>query len=115
MLPHGQGVFLKPVRRYNGSGMIERVEAIYESGVLRPLAPLNLAESQRVYLTISDPEAEPVRPWAGCAAVDHEFMEQMRAKAAKLVNVPSIEEIQRIMSKIPGSMSDAVVAERDDR
>lgn len=35
--------------------MNHTVEAIYEQGVLRPLTPVALAESQRVKLVISDP------------------------------------------------------------
>ena len=39
--------------------MMEQLEAVYEGGVLRPLAPLALAESQHVLLTITNvPEAQ---------------------------------------------------------
>ena len=34
--------------------MTRSVEAVYEHGVLRPLEPLTLTESQRVQLTISE-------------------------------------------------------------
>jgi len=33
--------------------MAEQVTAIYEDGVLKPLVPLNLAEHQRVRITVS--------------------------------------------------------------
>ncbi len=37
--------------------MTTRVQAVYENGVLRPLEPLNLAENERVSVTLGDPEA----------------------------------------------------------
>ena len=55
--------------------MTQQVDAVYESGMLRPLKPLILAESQRVNLTISD-----LIP----AAVDsdRQFLDEVRAAAA---------------------------------
>ncbi len=41
--------------------MEERIPAIYEEGVLKPLEPLNLEEHQRVYLSI-EPGEEPPPP-----------------------------------------------------
>ena len=38
--------------------MTKRVEAIYENGVLRPLEPVNLAEHQRVTVTLNEPEED---------------------------------------------------------
>jgi predicted DNA-binding antitoxin AbrB/MazE fold protein len=40
------------------------VEAVYENGVLRPVAALPLTENQKVRLTIEAP-ASPTRPAAG--------------------------------------------------
>jgi len=88
--------------------MIQHVEAIYERGVLRPLKPLPLAESQRVSITISD-TTDPHSP------SDPEFLEAIRAEAAALHDVPSLEEVQRTMSKIPGSLAEDFIAEREDR
>ena len=34
--------------------MVQNVEAVYEDGVLKPLAPLSLKDHQRVNLTITD-------------------------------------------------------------
>jgi predicted DNA-binding antitoxin AbrB/MazE fold protein len=93
--------------------MIQHVEAIYERGVLRPLKPLPLAESQRVSVTISDSTASDSTAPHGLS--DPEFLDAIRAEAAALHDVPSLEEVQRTMSKIPGSLAEDFIAERGDR
>lgn len=47
--------------------MTFHTDAIYEGGVLRPLAPLNLGENQVVSVAIST-EGKPVSPEAHAAA-----------------------------------------------
>jgi predicted DNA-binding antitoxin AbrB/MazE fold protein len=86
--------------------MSKQIEAIYEHGVLRPLEPLNLDESQRVTIIIADDgegEEDLFDPaftrW--CAEQSH--------------NAPSLEEVRQALSKIRGSMADVVIAERDER
>lgn len=86
--------------------MIQEVEAVYEHGVLRPLKPLSLAESQRVSLTISD---------VGRSNEDLEFLESVRAEVAAMSHIPTIEEVRKAMSKIPGSMAAEIVAQREER
>ena len=85
-----------------------QVEAIYEHGVLRPLKPLPLAESQRVSVTISDPAS-------GERITDLEFLDTVRAEAEALGYVPSLEDVQRAMSKIPGSLTADFMNEREER
>jgi hypothetical protein len=87
--------------------MTRQVEAVYEHGVLRPLEPLTLAESQRVNLTISDTDAGPYPR-------DTAFLAWARAEVAAMPHIPSIEEVQAIMSKIPGSLVDDFAAEREE-
>ena len=87
--------------------MTRQVEAVYEHGVFRPLEPLTLAESQRVRLTISDPDLGRYSP-------DVEFMKWAKEEVAMLPRVPSIEEVQSIMSKIPGSLVEDFIAERGE-
>jgi predicted DNA-binding antitoxin AbrB/MazE fold protein len=87
--------------------MIHEVEAVYEHGVLRPLEPLALAESQRVKLTISD--AKP-----GRYQRDVEFIEWAQAEVAAMPHIPSLDEVQKIMSKIPGSLTEDFAAEREE-
>jgi len=87
--------------------MTRHVEAVYEHGVLRPLEPLSLAESQRVKLTISD-------TGTGHSSPDMEFLKWAQAEVAAMTRVPSIEEVREVMSKIPGSLAEDIIAEREE-
>jgi predicted DNA-binding antitoxin AbrB/MazE fold protein len=93
--------------------MIQHVEAIYERGVLRPLKPLPLAESQRVSVTIFDSATSDSTGPRSLA--DPEFLDAIRAEAAALSDVPSLEEVQRALSKIPGALAEDFIAEREER
>lgn len=81
--------------------MTKRVEAIYENGVLRPLEPVNLPEHHRVTVTLSEPEED----W-----LDTEFMDSCAAEVTERVG---LEEVRRILSKVPDSLAEAIIAERD--
>jgi predicted DNA-binding antitoxin AbrB/MazE fold protein len=87
--------------------MVRNVEAIYEHGVLRPLEPLSLTESQRVRLTISDLRHSGSQR-------DFGIMDRARAELANLEAVPTIDEVRAILSAVPGSFSQDVIAERGD-
>ncbi len=87
--------------------MIRNVEAIYEHGVLRPLEPLSLNESQRVNLTISD-------VLSGHSQPDLSIMERARVEAAAVKIAPTLDEVRSALASIPGSLSHDVVAERGD-
>ena len=87
--------------------MIRSVDAIFEHGVLRPLEPLTLTESQRVKLTITD-------VWNGRSQPDLSITERARAEAATLDVAPTIEEVRAALASIPGSLSQDVIAERGD-
>jgi predicted DNA-binding antitoxin AbrB/MazE fold protein len=80
--------------------MSKQLEAVYENGVLRPLQPLGLADQQRVLVTVD--EIIDYRRWAA-------------AQLRELGPAPGLEEIQRQLSSIPGSMSEIVVVERGER
>jgi predicted DNA-binding antitoxin AbrB/MazE fold protein len=88
--------------------MVQQVEAVYENGVLRPLEPLNLPDSQRVRITVATPDA-------GRSARDMRLLERARAEVAGMADVPSLEEIQRMLSASPGSLTQDFAAEREDR
>jgi predicted DNA-binding antitoxin AbrB/MazE fold protein len=81
--------------------------AVYEKGVLRPLEPLALAEHQRVSLTI-----EPIVDLADDEVLDHDLLNSLDDE-----NLPevSLEEVQAALAKIPGSMTAAFSAEREER
>ena len=83
------------------------VDAIYENGVLRPLKPVPLVESQTVKILISTPAA-------GRSQRDLKALERAKAEVASNPRIPSIEEIRALLSTIPGSLSDDVISERGD-
>jgi predicted DNA-binding antitoxin AbrB/MazE fold protein len=85
-----------------------QVEAVYENGVLRPLQPLDLKEHERVMVSVS--EALPAR-----SALAVEYIERMKRQVAAEGPAPGIEEVQRRLAKIPGSMAELIIAERGDR
>jgi predicted DNA-binding antitoxin AbrB/MazE fold protein len=100
-------------RLHMGAGwrrMAKHIEVIYTHGVFRPTAPLELElrEGQHVIFLLPEngAELEPfvadddVRKWCAEQAGEH---------------VPSLEDVRQILSKIPGSMADVVIAERDER
>ena len=87
--------------------MTQQVEAVYENGVLRPLQVVSLAESQRVKITITDVEPGRER--------DVQFLERVRAEVAAMEHIPTLEEVHRALSRIPGSLVPDCISERDDR
>ena len=87
--------------------MTRHVEAVYEHGVLRPLEPLSLAESQRVKVTITDMSS-------GRSCLDLSLTQRARAEAATLVNAPTLEEVRLALASIPASLAKDVIAERGD-
>ena len=87
--------------------MIRHVEAVYEHGVLRPLEPIALTESQRVTLTVSGlPTAHSQR--------DFRVVERARAEIASALTLPMIEEVRAALASISGSVSQDVIAQRGD-
>jgi predicted DNA-binding antitoxin AbrB/MazE fold protein len=87
--------------------MHEHIEVVYENGVLRPLGPLplQLREHQHLRVTIDTPETLEDRLDATCLA------------AAKRDADPrvSVEEVRTILAKVPGSLAQAVIVEREER
>ena len=88
--------------------MVQQVEAVYENGVLRPLEPLDLPNSQRVKITVATPES-------GRSTRDMKLLERVRAEVAGMTDIPSLEEVQQMLSVIPGSLTEDFIAEREDR
>jgi len=90
--------------------MTTRVEAVYENGVLRTLAPLPLADHQRVTVTITLDSQAPER-----SCLDARFVEEAREGIRGLDHVPSLEEVRELVSKDESSWAAAVIAQREDR
>jgi predicted DNA-binding antitoxin AbrB/MazE fold protein len=85
--------------------MQKTFEAVYERGVLRPLEPLALPDNQRVTLSIKTPDN-----LADAAA----YFTEAEWNAALHDDI-SLDEVHQALSSIDGSLSDAVVALRQDR
>jgi predicted DNA-binding antitoxin AbrB/MazE fold protein len=87
--------------------MVKRLSAVYENGILRPLEPLPLKEHQRVSVTVPDVLEDRADAW-----LDHEYMASV--DAIQEVE-PTLEEVRRVLSKIPGNLSNDIRVERDSR
>ena len=61
--------------------MLQEIDAIYEKGLLRPLVPLALAESETVHLLISSHSV-------GHSQRDLKFLERARAEVANCNDIP---------------------------
>lgn len=86
--------------------MHRTIEAIYDDGVLRPLEELSLRPKQRVLLRINENPETPVE------AEDKAFMSYCRSEGDPSI---TLEEVRRALAVIPGSLSEACSAERDER
>lgn len=86
--------------------MHQTVEAIYDDGVLRPLQMLSLRPKQRVLLRIDE------EPDAAAEMEDKAFLSYCLAEGDASV---ALEEVRRALAVIPGSLSGACSAERDER
>ncbi|MGA2592440.1 MAG: antitoxin family protein [Bryobacteraceae bacterium] len=85
--------------------MEQRLQAVYKDGVLQPLESVQLEESQQVTVTIGDPATsqDPAgyftpEEWA---EADHDDI--------------SLDEIRQAFSTISGSLSEVVIALRQER
>jgi predicted DNA-binding antitoxin AbrB/MazE fold protein len=78
--------------------MPEQFDVVYENGVLRPLGPLpiELREHQRLTVTIGAPDS--AAKWLGDADP-----------------TVSLESVRQALAKIPGALSQALNAEREER
>jgi len=83
--------------------MQKSFEAVYENGVLRPLAPLPLANAQRVQVTIADVDSDVAA-----------YFDATEWEASKHDDI-SLQEMRASLSSIEGSLSDAVIASREER
>jgi len=86
--------------------MERRLQAVYKDGVLQPLEALPLQDKQQVTVTITDP-ATVGQDVAGY------FSPEEWAEAAH--DDISLDEVRRALSTISGSLSDAVIALRQER
>jgi predicted DNA-binding antitoxin AbrB/MazE fold protein len=83
-----------------------RVDAVYENGVLKPLAPVDLSENERVAITI-DRVSSAYEP-------DFAYVQNLRNSLKHAGTAPGIDEVRKRLSKIPGTMTADFIAERED-
>jgi len=86
--------------------MEKRVQAVYENGVFRPLESVQLEERQEVTVTVGDPPIVS-QDIAGY------FTPEEWAQAVH--DDISLDEVRRALSTVSGSLSEAVIALRQER
>jgi predicted DNA-binding antitoxin AbrB/MazE fold protein len=85
--------------------MVQKLQAVYESGVLRPVEPLRLEEHQLVNVILFD-DAVPDEE------LRFEAPEHFESLADHSVTP---EAVRRALSSIPGSLDADFIAERNER
>jgi predicted DNA-binding antitoxin AbrB/MazE fold protein len=86
-------------------------QALYENGVFRPLAPIELEDRARVTLTVHVNGTKP-NPFD---ILDDLIEWDEIPRDEGIESAPSLEEVREMLAKIPGKMSDVVIAQRDER
>lgn len=86
--------------------MQHTVEAIYDGGVLRPLEKLSLRPNQRVFLQIAE------GPYPGFEIEDKAFLSYCLSEGDSNI---TLEEVRQALAVIPGTLTEACSAERDER
>ena len=86
--------------------MDKRLQAVYKDGVLQPLEAVSLEERQQVTVTITD------KTTAGQDVAGY-FTPEEWAEAAH--DDITLDEVRRALSTISGSLSEAVIALRQER
>ncbi len=90
--------------------MTKTFPALYENGVFRPLTPIDLEDQSRVTVTVRIVGSEP----DPLEVVDDLIDWGEIPNKPKNGSAPSLEEVRRILSKLPGSMAELIIAERED-
>ena len=86
--------------------MTRTLQAVYENGAFHPLEPVSCHEQERVLLTVETIGTAEVN------LLDQEFLAYCETQADDTV---SLEAVRQALAKIPGSISDDIRAERDER
>jgi predicted DNA-binding antitoxin AbrB/MazE fold protein len=86
--------------------MEKRLQPVYKDGVLQPLEAVPLEDKQQVTVTITDPTT------VGQDVKGYFSPEEWEEAAHDDV---SLDEVRRALSTISGSLSDAVIALRQER
>ena len=77
--------------------------------MLRPLQPLDLKEHEHVVVSVVKGEGASKGPRLAV-----EYIERLKRELGD-DPIPSLEEVRKRLSKIPGSMADEIIAQRGER
>jgi predicted DNA-binding antitoxin AbrB/MazE fold protein len=92
--------------------MIQHIDAVFENGVFRPEAPVDIRNGQRVSLNI-ELKSVPADDLADIAdLLDTAYMEACRQNS---LHVPSLEEVRTVLAAFQGSLAEQISEERDGR
>lgn len=83
--------------------MKQKFDAVYENGLLRPLEPLDLPDRERVSVTV---ETAGDANW-----LDDDAVEWATQEGDATI---SLDDVRRRLAKLSHSLSDLVIAERDE-
>jgi predicted DNA-binding antitoxin AbrB/MazE fold protein len=95
--------------------MIQHITAIYENGVLKPLQPLNLANEEVVTIAVqraSDANAVDDDRLDEGEEDDEDYIPWIAAEGDPSI---TFEEIHARLAKLPGSLSEDIIRDRDER
>ena len=86
--------------------MEKRLQAVYKDGVLKPLEALPLEEMQQVTVTITD-----------SPTIDDDLAGYFTTEEWAAASQDDItwDDVRQALSRISGSLSDAVIAQRQER
>ncbi len=92
--------------------MSYRIDAIFENGVFRPEVPVNIANGERVSLSVES-KSDPAKDLSDVMdLLDIEFTESCRQHAGR---APTLAEVRNVLSAFQGSLADYIAEERDER
>jgi predicted DNA-binding antitoxin AbrB/MazE fold protein len=86
--------------------MTRTLKVVFENGTLRPLEPLPLKDHELVTVTVEN------CPTSGEDLLDGEFIRYCETQADPGT---TIEQVRSALSKIPQSMAEEIIRERNDR
>ena len=92
--------------------MSQHIDAVFEGGVFRPEAPVNIQDGQRVSLNVESDVAGVDELSDVADLLDAEYTESCRRRRA---SAPSLADVQKMLSGFPGSLADRIGEERDER
>jgi predicted DNA-binding antitoxin AbrB/MazE fold protein len=90
--------------------MGRNVEVVDENAVLRPLEILQYPEHERLTIVVPEQDDDPL-----AAFIDREFLQAAAEDMQSLGPVPTLGEVQAILSRLSGSLSADIISGREDR